>query len=136
MLSYYAPTARAFFAYRFPRMRIFVDGKPADEASTFTLISNTRRYGGPFVFFRDARPDDGKLDVCCLHGRHWLDLVRYGWKALRKTLWACPDALFFQGTRVRIESDEPVAVQIDGDPGGALPLDVTLLPGAVDFCVP
>ena len=31
--------------------------------------------------------------------------------------------------RVRIESDRPVRFQLDGDPGGMLPLDIEVLPG-------
>ena len=39
-------------------------------------------------------------------------------------------------TRVRIESDEPVAYQLDGDPGGMLPLDVEVVPHRLTLVVP
>ncbi len=38
--------------------------------------------------------------------------------------------------RVRIESDRPVRYQLDGDPGGMLPLDIEVLPGRLTLVVP
>ena len=38
--------------------------------------------------------------------------------------------------RARITSDAPVPYQLDGDPGGLLPLDVESLPGRLTLVVP
>jgi diacylglycerol kinase family enzyme len=38
--------------------------------------------------------------------------------------------------RLRIESGEPVEYQVDGDPGGLLPVDVEVIPGRVTLVVP
>jgi YegS/Rv2252/BmrU family lipid kinase len=52
-----------------------VDG--ATREGSFVLVGNGRLYGGPFVLFRDARLDDGLLDVLDFQNQsHW-DLIRY-----------------------------------------------------------
>jgi diacylglycerol kinase (ATP) len=37
---------------------------------------------------------------------------------------------------VRIESDVPVPYQLDGDPGGYLPLEIEVLPNRLTLIVP
>ena len=47
-----------------------VDG--ATREGSFVLVGNGRLYGGPFVLFRDARLDDGLLDVLVFQNQsHW-----------------------------------------------------------------
>jgi diacylglycerol kinase (ATP) len=38
--------------------------------------------------------------------------------------------------RVRITADVPVMYQLDGDPGGFLPLDIEILPQRLTMLVP
>jgi YegS/Rv2252/BmrU family lipid kinase len=139
LLSYSWPALATLLGYGYPAFRVRVDGAWVEEAATFVVIGNLRRYGGPFRFFRKARPDDGVLDLCCVHGRGFLRYLRYGWKAFRQTLDADPGTSYHTARDVRIEAADPgheVCVQVDGDPAGALPVDVTIRPGAVRFCVP
>lgn len=137
VFDYYLPTLTLGMEYAFPHMRVFVDEELVDPRSTFTVIGNMRRYAGPFSFFLDdAQPDDGVLNVCCLHGKHPLDLVRWGWGAFFRQFHNFKDVSHFSGQEIRVESDEDVLVQIDGDCGGSLPMTFRVLPGAVGFCVP
>lgn len=135
MLSYITATLRETFRYPFPRMRVTMDGKDLDEGSTFVVIANMQRYGGFFRLCKDASPDDGMLDVCCLHGTRVRDLARYACGAFRQNLMDYTDITFYRGKQIYLEADERVLVQVDGDRGGELPMLFTLMPGAVSFCV-
>ncbi|MFW6107700.1 MAG: diacylglycerol/lipid kinase family protein, partial [bacterium] len=77
-LSYLIPIVKALAGYRFPEMRVTVDGEPAGTASN-VLVTNTRSYGGPFELVPDADPTDGVFDVCLVSGGRRLDLVRHMW---------------------------------------------------------
>ncbi|MBN2714090.1 MAG: diacylglycerol kinase family lipid kinase [Planctomycetes bacterium] len=135
MLSYTIPTVQTMLGYKFPKMRVSVDGQLVDEDATFIVIGNMRRYGGPFRLFQKATPDDGKLDLCCLHGDGMGDLLRYSWNAFWNRVPELHDVSYHTGKNVMIEADEEVLVQIDGDSGGKLPMEFKILPGAVNFCV-
>jgi YegS/Rv2252/BmrU family lipid kinase len=135
MLNYIMATLREASRYRFPRMRVNVDGEDIDEDSTFVVIGNMPRYGGLFRLFKDASPDDGILDVCSLHGKSVWALVRYAWGAFRHNLMGYKDVAFYRGKEIKVEANERVLVQVDGDRGGELPMIFTLMPGAVSFCV-
>ncbi len=139
ILSYCWPAFTTLFGYGYPPLRVRVDGKWVEEGASFVVIGNFRRYGGPFRFFRKARPDDGVLDLCCVHGRGAVRYLRYGWRAFWHTLDADPGTSYHTARAVRIEaagSGREVCVQVDGDPAGTLPMDFTLRPGAIRFCVP
>lgn len=137
VFDYYLPTLSLGMQYAFPKMRVHVDGVLVDSASTFTVIGNMRRYAGPFSFFMDdAHPDDGVLNVCCLHGSHPLDLVRWGWGAFFRQFRRYKDVTHFTGREIRVEAEDDVLVQVDGDCGGSLPMTFRVLPEAVGFCVP
>jgi diacylglycerol kinase family enzyme len=47
-----------------------------------------------------------------------------------------PDWATARVTRLRIECDEQVPYQVDGDPGGMLPVEVEVLPARLCLLVP
>ena len=108
-----------------------------EEHSSFTLIGNMQHYGGAILRpFKGARPDDGRLNVCCFKGTKGMDLLRYLLAACVHRLWALRDVTHYTGKEIRIDSQDRIQVQVDGDPGGELPMTVKVLPNAVAFCVP
>jgi len=136
MWHYVAPAIREAWDYRYPPLRVTVDGAPVDESATFVVVGNISRYGGLFRLFEDASPEDGLLHVCCFHGRRLPDLMRYAWAAFRGSLSKLGDVDYYRGKRITLASDENVPVQIDGDPGSKLPMTLTVRPKAVSFCAP
>ncbi|HEY5954663.1 MAG TPA: diacylglycerol kinase family protein, partial [Terrimicrobiaceae bacterium] len=96
-----------------------VDGAPRE--GSFVLVGNGRFYGGPFVLFKDARLDDGLLDVLVFQNQsHW-DLIRYFQAIVFGNHPALPDVEYFQSRGLRLTSPEPVPVEIDGELTGFLP---------------
>jgi len=45
------------------------------------------------------------------------------------------DFVRVQTQRLRVEADSPVPYQLDGDPGGELPVDFSVLPGRLTLLV-
>jgi YegS/Rv2252/BmrU family lipid kinase len=105
-----------------PEIRIEpVDG-PARQGS-FVLVGNGRFYGGPFVLFRDAKLDDGLLDVLVFQNQsHW-DIIRYFQAIVFGNHAGLPDVEYFQTCGLRLMSREYVPVEIDGELTGALPYE-------------
>lgn len=118
-----------------PRVQIEpVDG-PAREGS-FVLVGNGRLYGGPFVLFKDARPDDGLLDVLVFQNQgHW-DLLRYVQAIAFGSHPGLPDVEYFQTRGLRLMSRDYVPVEIDGELTGALPYEFGFSPRKLPVIVP
>ncbi|MGD9721683.1 MAG: diacylglycerol kinase family protein [Pirellulales bacterium] len=133
--TYARPILEAIRSYRYPRLRVYCEGAPAgtsvDEpiVARWAFVVNLPRYAGGLQFAPDALGDDGLLDVSTFrHGSLGHGLWYLGHVLLRRPT-ATGDFLSVQAKRVRIESDEAVPYQLDGDPGGTLPLDIEVVPG-------
>jgi diacylglycerol kinase family enzyme len=78
---------------------------------------------------------DGLLDVCAFkEGSFWSGL-RYLAGVLLGRHKAWSDCVSLRTRRLRIEADEPVPYQLDGDPGGYLPVEIHVLPERLSVLV-
>jgi YegS/Rv2252/BmrU family lipid kinase len=122
----YVLTATQIMGRRPPKLRIYGDHGVSVEGS-FVLLGNGRLYGGPFHFFPEADMQDGLLDVCVFKETSYLALARYA----RGVLFGSdhvnfPDVHYFKSKHVRVESDERVPVEVDGELLGQLPCDFSV----------
>ena len=116
----YVITAAQVAARKPPALLVESDGRSRE--GSFVLIGNGRYYGGPFPVFRNARIDDGLLDVIILKNVGHLDLIRYLQGVLFGTHLDMEDLEYFQTNHLTITSDEEVPVEIDGEVIGNLPV--------------
>ena len=111
-----------------------VDGAPRE--GSFVLVGNGRFYGGPFVLFKNARLDDGLLDVLVFQNQsHW-DLIRYFQAIVFGNHATLPDVEYFQSRGLRLTSRETVPVEIDGELTGILPYEFGFSVGKLSVLVP
>lgn len=93
----------------------------APRRGRFVLVGNGRFYGGPFVLFPDAKPDDGKLDVLVFQNQsHW-DIVRYFQAIAFGSHPALPDVEYFQTTGMELRGVGGIPIELDGELAGELP---------------
>lgn len=140
-LSYAKPVLDSICRYRYPTLRVRYEGLHGDEQAdeievAWAFVVNLPRYAMGLSFAPEAVGDDGMLDVCTFqHG----SLLRGLWY-LGHVVWgshqSLPGCTTARVCRVRIESEAEVPYQLDGDPGGFLPVDVEVLPQRVTMLVP
>ena len=102
--------------------KLIVEHDDVRTEGSFVLIGNGRYYGGPVAFFKDARIDDGKLDVLIFKNLGYLDLVRYLGTILMGSHTDLEDVEYFQTRRVSVSSEEEVPVEVDGEVVTKLPV--------------
>jgi YegS/Rv2252/BmrU family lipid kinase len=113
-----------------------VRGGGGTRQGSFVLIGNGRYYGGPFVLFKEARVDDGLLDVLIFKNLGYLDIVRYLQAIMLGTHTALSDVEYFQTAQARVTSGDEVPVEVDGDVIGTLPVTFKVLPKRLRVMVP
>ncbi len=142
-LSYAKPILDSIRNYQYPELRIrFLRDDSADEAeyeeirACWAFVANLPRYAANLSIFPDASGTDGLLDVCTFkEGSLWKGLWYLGGVLLgqHKNLDECVTC---KTTKLRIESDaDEVPYQLDGDPGGTLPVDIEILPQRLTLLV-
>ncbi len=103
-----------------PRLRIESEDREID--GSFVLIGNGRFYGGPLAFFKDAKIDDGKLDVLVFKNLGYLDLARYVSMMLVGRHTDLRDVEYFQTRRAVVRSESEVPVEVDGEVMARVPV--------------
>ena len=144
-LTYVKPIWETIRSYQYPEIRVYWDGAcgPRDglvlpgegggQAPSAVLrwlfAFNLPCYGGGLRLAPQADAADGRLDVCGFSRGSLWDGLRYAAAVYRGRHQALPDCLTHRASRLRITSDAEVPYQLDGDPGGVLPVDIEVLPG-------
>jgi diacylglycerol kinase (ATP) len=142
MASYLPAILKSGATYAFPPIEVVVDGVPAPPGPVQVVVGNTRVWGGLMVLAKDARIDDGLLDVCLFYGGRWSltgQALRALFKrpmAMRRDRLSGSGAILCSAREVFIPGPPSAPVEMDGDPGPHLPLSIKVLPKAVKAIVP
>ena len=121
--------------YKPPYFTVNVDDREPIEGQ-LVIVSNVRNYGGLFTVTDRAVCDSGYLDVCVLTRAALPGLVKALVGGLTGGLSRSDGVVYVQGTRIGVTSNLPVPVELDGDPFGTTPFDITLKPRQVPIVVP
>ena len=135
-LSYAKPILDSIRTYEYPELRVrYAPADAGPEApqseeivARWVFVVNLPRYAGGLQFAPQASGTDGLLDVCTFkEGSLWSGLVYLGGVMLGQHE-AMEDFERVQTRRLTIDSTAPVSFQLDGDPGGELPVEIGVLP--------
>jgi diacylglycerol kinase (ATP) len=134
-LSYIKPILDSIRNYEYPELRIryapeaqVEDDLTEEITARWAFVVNVPRYAGGLNLAPGATGDDGVLDLCTFReGSLWSGLVYLGGIMLgnHETM---TDFTHVRTRRLMIESTQPVPYQLDGDPGGVLPVEIFVRP--------
>lgn len=134
--SYAGPIFSSIFGYRYPEIRVCIDGQQESWSSRWAFVFNVPRYAMNLQIIGDANASDGELDICTFRGGNLIRGLAYLAAVVTGQHRKWRDVRLARFETVRIESDQPVPYQLDGDPGGHLPLEITVLPRYLNLLVP
>src|SRR3984893_5202420 len=131
----YVISAVQIAARKPPKLFIQSEDASIDEGS-FVLVGNGRLYGGPFPFFKHAVIDDGLLDVVVFKRLGYLEIIKYLQDVVFSSDIRVPEIEYFQPRRLRVESDQTVPVELDGELVGNCPVEFSLQERSLRVLVP
>lgn len=110
-------------------------GDGMEREGCFVLIGNGRYYGGPLMLFKNAKLDDGLLDVVIFKNQSPWDTMRYIHAILTGSHEKLDDVEYLQTPSVSLSSKSPVSVELDGEIAGRLPRHFSLRPRGLNVLV-
>ena len=129
-------TARAFLGYRNRRLSISIDDGPFEEHVACSLaMANGRFFGGAMQIAPQALLDDGLLDVVCVGDFGFfgfLSKIRYVYAGTHLSI---PGFWCRKARTITVRSALPTGIEVDGEDVGALPVTITVIPGAIPVYV-
>ncbi len=141
ILAYFYSGIKHVIASKSAKYVIHADDQVIEVEAAMVLLANAGLIGAgslPVEVMVAPRSDfqDGLLDIAVFAPRHLPDMAGILWRMATRR-FAGDDRMFFlQARSVRIETDPPVAIQIDGQVRGETPLEVEIDPLAGRIMVP
>lgn len=138
LLRWVGPSISTVLGYTYPPIRAIVDGEVVTESAHYAIVGNCVMSAAVFPATPHARTDDGLLDVCLLHDLGPLKCATLAFAVFSPRFTQRRDVIYRQGRQIRLEPAGPqgVLLQVDGDPGGNVPVDFGVEPAALELLVP
>ncbi|MEL4318013.1 YegS/Rv2252/BmrU family lipid kinase [Leifsonia sp. YIM 134122] len=112
-----------------------IDGAVREVEGMLVSIANNVSLGGGMRVAPDALLDDGLLDVFIVKKLSRLEFIRVFPKVYSGTHTTHPAVEILRATSVRIETVTTIVAYADGERVGPLPVDITVVPGALRMLV-
>ena len=125
----------AFWGYRFPALCVDVEGRRVFEGRAMAWAGIIPRYAMGSRLLDRARTDDGLLDVRILPCDSKAQILAYAARLLSRRPLRRRGIQYHQCHHVRISAADrsEMHFQIDGDYGGTLPVECSLIEAGVRF---
>ncbi len=132
-IAFLYATVAVALTYRGRRVRLTLDGvrQPEEFFITNVAIGNGCYHGGGMHPCPDAVVNDGLLNVTTIDRLSLFELIRDLPVLYSDNVYRHPKVRRFRARRILAESDEITRIEMDGEALGALPLEISVLPGSL-----
>ncbi len=114
----------------------FHDGRLFSDLSWLLIVGNAASYAWDIRVTGQAKLDDGLVDVCLLPYENKLFSVQQAMMMLIGQHVERGTAHYWKTKSVKIEASPDVPIQLDGDEWGRTPVEIKVLPGALQVLAP
>ncbi len=140
-LSWAKPIIESIRSYEYPPLKVTCRETPTSPPTRvikahWAFIFNTPVYAVGLGICPEAVPYDGQLDVTTFEGgSFWQGLMHLSAVILgqHKNLAGVESV---RSPCLTVEAEQDVPFQVDGDPGGSLPVEIQILPERLSMMVP
>lgn len=114
----------------------FDNGSQYSNVSWLVMIGNAASYAWDIKVTSHAELDDGVLDVCLMPFENKLISIQQAMQILTGQHIERGIAQYWKVQSVCVESTPPVPVQLDGDEFAQTPVEISVLPSALNVLTP
>lgn len=126
-----AAAIAALGRYKNIAVSLRLDQRELKVNSNLVVVANGRFAGGGMMLAPHAEVDDGLLDVIVTDGATRLDVIRELPRIQRGAHLKNPKVIEMRAREVSIETEEPMAIDLDGEMVGFTPAHLSVLPSAI-----
>ncbi len=125
----------SLISYKFIETQITVDGQII-KANVFSQCIGVCQYnGGGMKQLPNAVPDDGLLDGTTIKKLSKLKVIRNIKNLYDGSFIKLPQVITFQGKSIKVESDKPMYIEVDGESLGHTPFEFGIIPNSLNVIV-
>jgi len=135
--SFVLAALRTAITFRGNAVTMSLDNSIAIEAKVINVaVGNGQYHGAGMLACPRAAIDDGLIDVTLIEFLPLPELIRSLPLLYNGKIYEHPKVRFFRAKCVRADSQESALCEIDGEPLGRLPIEITVIPEAIRVLAP
>ena len=137
-IAFLYATLQVFLYYRGKPVELTLDdaGEPRRCTVLNVAVGNGNFHGGGMHVCPAAIFNDGILDITIINDLGMLTLLKDMSYLYNGKIYAHPKVSHYRATKIAATSPEITRIEVDGEPLGALPLEITVLPRRLKVIVP
>jgi diacylglycerol kinase (ATP) len=134
--AYLAAVIQSLCQYKSCHLRITLDDEEIEDRVMLCAIANAQSYGGGMRVAPNASISDGLLDLIIVREISKMGFLRAFPSVFKGTHLSHPAVSSQTGKLVKLESENPMPILIDGELFGTTPATFQVMPGTVRIFVP
>ncbi len=134
MAAYWLAAHESFLKCPMTPFELNLEGEV--HQGTFAVIGNARHYGGELHLTPEASVRENCLDVCLFTSQQKWRYLLYLWGILSGRHLRYPDVLYRKVQHLKVSSDRPVPIQMDGELIGQSPMEFWSSSESLQMVVP
>jgi diacylglycerol kinase (ATP) len=124
-LAYTISLLRLLFSYQRHEVTLEIDGEETHFSKVWLIaVSNIAFYGGGMKISPLAKPNDGKLNLCIVHGIHPLQLLSVFGSVFLGKHHKFRGVTLLEGKTIKVVSENPMTIHADGEIIGITPISI------------
>ena len=133
---YVAAAIAAFHESRPLEVTVQADGATRHFRALLVAVANSPSYGSGVTIAPEARLDDGWMDLAIVAPLDWSHVLDGLLLALRHGDIRWPEMQRLRARKLRLETDRPAIFHGDGEVLGETPVEIEVLPAAIEVLAP
>lgn len=131
--AYLAAVFDTLSRFKAANYRVTIDDEVWEGAASLIIINNSFRVGGGMKLTPDAKLDDGLLDIGIVKTASKVTLLTLLPRVYSGGHTKSPHVAIKRGRRISVHADRELIKSADGDIIGILPIEVEVIPAAMNF---
>jgi len=129
--AFYLITLYTLVFYKNAPVSLGFNNKVIEAKIRNVAVANARFHGGGMMMAPDALTDDGLLDIVVFDNMSFLEMLFLSKKIYTGGHIGHPKVRTFRAGSIKVDSDIPIRIEVDGEVFGVLPADFEILPKAL-----
>lgn len=134
--AYLAAVMQSLLSYRAAEIRLTLDNETIETKAMLCSVANARYYGGGMRIAPHALLTDGLFDICLLQEVGKGEFLRTFPRVFQGKHTTHPAVRMLRSKSVKVESERPLPILVDGEILGTTPVEFEMLPGALTLIGP
>jgi diacylglycerol kinase (ATP) len=133
-LTYYRGLLSTLMNYRSKTVSLIIDGQQQLQGEYLIgAVANGRIFGGGMIIAPQAEPDDGYFDLVLIKDMKKLEIIRNSRHLYAGTIAKNPKVIIQKARSIKVQSQEEVFTEYDGEMGEKLPAEFSIIEKALNF---